>query len=153
MIYCDHKQCYYMIRSYKPSDHEQVKILLKDSWMYYEKIDNAKVLEEKIQKLPWSILVYEENNQIIWCCFITYDPSVQLIYHLCVKSEFRSKWIWKLLVWAVEKLIKEKWYECQRPFIFVEENNKEVLDFYEKLWYKLIRENVKYFMLEKDLKL
>jgi len=33
----------------------------------------------------------------------------------------------------VEKMIKEKLYKCQRPFVFVEDDNQEVLDFYKKL--------------------
>jgi len=60
--------------------------------MYYEEIDNAEMLEEKVKHFPWSVLVYEEDSKLIWCCFITHDPAVQLIYHLCVKDKYRNKW-------------------------------------------------------------
>ena len=140
-----------MIRVYRPTDHTQVKNLLKENWMYFEEIDNADVLKEKIEQLPWSILVYKEDDKLIWCCFVTHDPAVQLIYHLCVQAEYRNKWIWRMLVKEIEKLIRDMWYKCQRPAIFVEESNKEVLDFYKKLWYSLVK-NMGYLMLERDLK-
>ena len=134
------------ISHYKDSDFPQFKQLLKDIGIYYEPLDRRDILKNKIEHDPESILIAKAKGKLIGTVFILYDPWSSFIYHLGVHPEYRRKGLANQLMDEAERKLKAR--GINRPTLFVEEDNEQVVEFYQKRgWFVLY----KVFCMEKEL--
>src|SRR5579872_7566210 len=138
-----------MLRTYKSTDYQKLKALLLANGMYYELIDNEKALQEKISKFPDTIVIAQENDEIIGCCYFIIDPTHEYVMHLCVKEGFRSMGIGTKLLEEVEKRIK-RLNSKHEPILLVEEDNATAIAFYKKHGWEP-HEGRRYYMMKKKL--
>ena len=134
------------IRNYKEAEFPQFEQLLKDIGIYYEPLDRRDILKKKIEHDPEAILVAEENGRSIGTVFILYDSWCSFVYHLRVHPDYRRQGVSNKLMGEAERILKAR--GINRPTLFVEEDNKQVVEFYEKRgWFFLY----KVFCMEKEL--
>lgn len=138
-----------MIRDYKPSDYTQIKELLKQNDMFYAPIDDEERLNEKIEKYPGTIVVYEEDGRVVGCCYFIVDPTHEFVMHLCVDKAQRRKGIGKAIMEEVENRIRTM-SKRKNPALLIDTNNAAALDFYKELGWE-VHDERKYFILEKKL--
>jgi len=134
------------IRYYQDVDFPQYEQLLKDIGIYYEIIDKREILQKKIQYDPESILVAEDRGRLIGTVYILYDPWGSLIYHLGVHPDYRRKGLGNKLMDEAEGKLKAR--GINRAILFVEENNEQVVEFYQKRGWFILE---KAFYMEKEL--
>ena len=134
------------ISNYKEAEFPQFEQLLKDIGIYYEPLDRRDILKKKIEHDPEVILVAEENGRSIGTIFILYDPWCSFVYHLGVHPNYRRQGVGNKLMGEAERILKAR--GINRPTLFVEEDNRQVVEFYEKRgWFVLY----KVFCMEKEL--
>lgn len=118
------------IRYYSDSDYDQVKEVLQESNLYDEVWEDRKNLKRKIKRDPKSILIAEENNQIIGCVFIVEDGWNAFIWRLSVRKNNRKKGIGLILMKKAEELIKKR--GIKEASIFVNSKNNSLKKWYQK---------------------
>jgi len=100
-----------------------------------------KLLPIEKTKFKSFIFVAEENKQIvgfIWANFIQYAFSkFGYIEELFVKKQFRSKGIGRSLVKTIMKKFKD--LKVAAVFVTTEKENKEAIELYQKLGFKLCK--------------
>ena len=134
------------IRDYTDSDFPELERLLKETKIYYEPLDKRYIFKKKIEHDPESIIVAYESGKIVGTVFIIYDPWNSFVYHLAVDPEFSGKGLGNKLMDEAEKRLKTRGMD--RPTLFVEEENGQVIEFYKKRgWFVLY----KVFCMEKQL--
>jgi ribosomal protein S18 acetylase RimI-like enzyme len=122
-----------LIRFYTDTDYEWVIETLKEGNLYDEVREDRKNLQNKILRDSESILVVEENNQIIGCVFIVEDWRNAFIRRLCVKEKYRKNWIGAMLMDKAENIIKNRW--IKESSIFVRTENESLKEWYKKRSY------------------
>lgn len=134
------------LRHYNDADFPLFQKMLKDIGIYYEPLDTRDILRKKIEHDSESIIVAEDNGRLVGTVFILYDPWCSFVYHLGVHPDYRGKGLATQLMDEAEGKLKAR--GINRPTLFVEEDNQEVVDFYKKRgWFVLY----KVFCLEKEL--
>ncbi|MBI5412021.1 GNAT family N-acetyltransferase [Candidatus Peregrinibacteria bacterium] len=134
------------LRNYKDADFPQLEELLKNTKIYYAPLDKREIFKKKIKHDPESIIVAADDDQLVGTVFIIYDPRNSFIYHLCVHSNHRGQGYAKELMNEAEKRLKAR--GVNRPTLFVEEENRQVVDFYRKRGWNIL---YKVFCMEKQL--
>jgi N-acetylglutamate synthase-like GNAT family acetyltransferase len=64
-------------------------------------------IKEKIIHFPYSIIIAIDNNEIIGTVFLTMDTLISVLYHLCVKEEYRRRNVATLLCCKAEEECKK----------------------------------------------
>src|SRR3989338_1520353 len=122
------------LRNYTDSDFPQLEQLLKTCNIYNQTYDKRDIIKRKIGADPESVILLEENGKIIGCVFIIYDPWSSYIYRLCVIQEHQGKGLAAKLMDEAENRLKER--GTNPVTIFIEEDNKDKLNFYLKRGYR-----------------
>jgi len=117
------------IRNYQDDDSSKLEQLLKDTGLYYKSIDKKKILKNKIEENPESIIVAEYDNKLVGTVFAIYDLWNPMIFHLGVHPDHRNKGIGSKLMDEAEKRLKARGVE--EVTLFVEEENNKAMDFYK----------------------
>ena len=134
------------LRNYNDADFPLFQKMLKDIGIYHEPLDTRDILRKKIEHDSESIIVAEDKGRLVGTVFILYDPWCSFVYHLGVHPDYRGKRLATQLMDEAEGKLKAR--GIKRPTLFVEEDNQEVVEFYNKRgWFVLY----KVFCLEKQL--
>lgn len=134
------------LRNYQDADFAKLEELLKITNLFYEPLDKREILKRKIEHDPQSIIVLEDGKKLIGTVFMIYDPWNSFVYHLGVHPDYRMQGLGNKLMDEVEGRLKKRGVD--RPTLFVEEENQQVLEFYKKRgWFALYP----VFCLEKQL--
>ena len=91
-----------IIRSITPQDIKNVIELLEETGLFVKGADSFDAIMEKVRYDSRSIVVAEVDKKIVGSVFAVYDPWVSLVFHLCVKEDYRNKGIAGLLTNEVE---------------------------------------------------
>lgn len=137
------------IRNYKDEDYSQLKHLLEISGIYNKYIDKKEIFKRKIENYPESIIIAEEDNNIIGCIFLIDDSWNPFIMHLAVRPNYRNKGIGSILCQIAEQRLRAKGNIVAS--CLVGENNSKNLDFLAKKGMKVKRSIYKVVFLSKDL--
>jgi RimJ/RimL family protein N-acetyltransferase len=97
----------FTIKYAEQEDAEKITELIKDCGLYVEGASNASLISERIACLPYSVLIAMDGEEIIGTVFLVMDPWVSVLYHLCVKKEYRGKGVATLLCHKAEEKCKE----------------------------------------------
>ncbi len=96
------------LRSYKPTEFDEVMQLLKDTNLYFEACDQRDSVNAKSIEDPESIVVAVIDDKIVGCTFIVTEPWCNIIYHTAVHPEFQNDGIGNALLEYSENLIIER---------------------------------------------
>lgn len=121
-----------------PTDYESVINLWKDAGtgIRIQRSDAPAEILKKIARDPDLFLIACLDNEIIGTVIGGFDGRRGMIYHLAVKSEFRSQGVASLLMDEIEKRLVAK--GCIRCYLFVTPDNKNGIQFYENRgWEKM----------------
>ena len=122
------------IRNYIDADFPQLENILKKCGVYSEKYDTRESIRKKMEHDTESVIVAEENGQIIGCVFIIYDPWSSFIYRLGIDPDYRRRGIGNVLMQEAERRLTKR---GTNPItIFVHEDNIGALEFYRKRGWK-----------------
>lgn len=100
-----------VIRDSTLFDVNKIMELLKDCDLLLKGVDSIQSFDDKISNDPSSVVVAEYNDEIIGTIFITKDPWVSTIYHMCVSHKYRRTSV----AWDMVEKIKEN---CNTHNIF-----------------------------------
>lgn len=117
------------IRDYSPLDFDEVVSILKEADLYDEIWDS----KENILGLAKSgkILIAQENNKQIGVVYIiNFGTKVAIIFRLAVRREFRNKGIASALIEKIKETLKHERFK--EVGLYVDSENKGLLDFYSK---------------------
>jgi ribosomal protein S18 acetylase RimI-like enzyme len=121
------------IRPYKDTDYDEILIILQDGGHFDNTWDSRAHWKAKIEKDFESILVAEDNNEIIGCILIIKDSWTCFLFRLAVKQKYQEKGIGSLLITSAEELLRKNGNE--EVAIFVSEDNLKLHQYYEKRGY------------------
>jgi ribosomal-protein-alanine N-acetyltransferase len=131
------------IRNFTKKDKKIVSELYYELHPIEEKEKKRKGLLVPVEKskLKTILLVAEENSRVvgfIWGNLIIYGFfRYGTIEELFVKKEFRNKGIGRSLVKQIMKRFKN--FKVKVVFVTTEKENKEAIDLYKKLGFKLCK--------------
>lgn len=134
------------LKNYEDSDFREIESLLKETGLYRLPFDRNEKLKKQINHDPESIIVAKDGGAVVGCIFILYNPWTSFIYHLGVLSSYNGQGIATKLMNKAEKILEERGVE--RPTLFVEEDNEELLTFYKNKGWEV---EGKVFDLEKQI--
>ena len=129
-----------VIRNYDDEDFPQVEELLKKSGIYWSSYDRRDILKKKIENDPESIIVAEDDGNVIGIIFFVYDPWSSYILHLAVDAEHRKKGIGRVLV--EEAILGTKLKKADELYLEVRCSNNEAVRLYEKIGF-VIKQRLK----------
>ena len=118
------------IRPYKDSDYEQIISILKSWWHFDEVWDSRNHWKDKIEKDATSILVAEENDEVIGCQLIIKDSWTCFLFRLAVKEGHRNKGVGSLLMKTAEEQLRNEGVD--EVAFFVDAENTNLQEYYEK---------------------
>ena len=121
------------IRPYNDTDYEEVKNILKSGGHFDDVWDSRDHWKAKIEKEPASILVAEEEQNVIGCILIIRDHWTCFLFRLAVKDDYQNKGVGSFLIATAEKQLKNEGVD--EVTIFVDESNLNLQKYYEKRGY------------------
>lgn len=121
------------IRQYKTDDYKRLREILETSGLFDEVWDSENHLTEKISKDDQSILIAEENDEIIGCLLIMRDPWACFLYRLAVKESYRNRGVGSALLEAAENQLRDRGVE--EVGLYVDSNKEELQDYYARRGY------------------
>ena len=119
------------IRSYVPSDYDQLKQLLITCNLFDNSYDTRDKLRNKTPE--GSIIVAEDNGKIVGCIFFTWDGWDSSLYRLAVHPEYRKKGLGTKLLEEAENRLEKSGADAASLRVHVD--NKEALKFFRKRGY------------------
>lgn len=128
------------IRNYKSTDYSSIKLMLQEADLYDDVWDSEENLIGMINKDPQSILVAEENDEIIAVIYlISFGSKVSFIFRLVVKKEYRNKGTATELIQFTEAILLKR--GVSEIGLFADANNKELHNFYSKRLFQTTNKN------------
>lgn len=121
------------VRPYQPDDYTSVKRNLEEGGIFYDDMDSAERLEQKIKRNPGSVIVAERNGEVVGNVFLIEDGWAAFVFRLAVSKEHRKQGIGSGLMKAVEDEARKRGYS--ELHILVGEEEKDLQDYYEALGY------------------
>lgn len=115
-------------------DYEQVYKLWKATDIIIKSSDQKEEIHRMLKRNPYTCLVGFENNKIISVVLGGFDGRRGYVHHLAVKPEKQGQGFGKAMMDKLMKRFKE--LKVIKVHLFVEENNKEVKDFYRYIGFK-----------------
>lgn len=108
--------------------------------------DQPNEIKKKIKRDPDLFLVADLGEVIVGAVLGGYDGRRGIVYHLAVVPEYREHGVGKMLMQDLEKRLQLK--GCLKYYLLVTRQNKEALDFYEKIGCQVMD----MYLLGKELK-
>lgn len=121
------------IRFYNDADYEQVKIILQSGGNFDDVWDSRAHWKAKIKKNPTSILIAENEKEIVGCILIIKDDWTCFLFRLAIKENYQNKGVGSLLIAKAEESLKKDGVE--EVAIFVNEDDPKLQQYYEKRGY------------------
>jgi len=115
-------------------DYEQVYRLWKSTDIIIKSSDQKEEIQRMLKKNPDTCLVGIENSKIISVVLGGFDGRRGYVHHLAVKPEKQGQGLGKAMMDELMNRFEE--LKVIKVHLFVEENNKEVKDFYRNIGFK-----------------
>lgn len=137
-----------IIRKINKKDLNQCANILKKEYSKepYNEIfvDNNEFnyIESKYKCNKNTSFVIEEDNKILWFCFVSFSFWVDwpqwIIEEIVIDSNYQWKWIWKKIYLYIENYFKEQWVKSLMLWV---KNNAGACHFHEKNWFSKSNEH------------
>jgi len=121
------------IRPYNTEDYLAVKENLKEAEMFVPDVDTAENFHQKSLRDPESILIAEDNGEVVGNLFFMEDGWRVYLFSFAVKMKFRNQGVGKKILERAENILKNRGYTSLACFI---SDEKAFNAFYSKLGYK-----------------
>ena len=118
----------------KIEDYEKVYKLWKATDIIIKSSDQKEEIQRMLKRNPYTCLVGIENNELISVVLGGFDGRRGYVHHLAVKPEKQSQGCGKAMMEELMKRFED--LKVIKVHLFVEENNKEVKDFYRHIGFK-----------------
>ncbi len=115
-------------------DYEQVYRLWKSTDIIIKSSDQKEEIQRMLKKNPDTCLVGIENSKIISVVLGGFDGRRGYVHHLAVKPEKQGQGLGKAMMDELMNRFED--LKVIKVHLFVEENNKEVKDFYRNIGFK-----------------
>lgn len=122
------------IRLYTQEDYQQTKKILTEGSLFYDPMDSQERLTKKIKRDPESILVAEENSQIVGTVSFMEDGRMPFIFRLAIDTSHRKQGLGKALMERAKEILRLRGYN--EINILVDERDEELQDYYRKQGYE-----------------
>jgi len=122
------------IREMEIEDYEQVYRLWKSTDIIIKSSDQKEEIQRMLKKNPDTCLVGIENSKIISVVLGGFDGRRGYVHHLAVKPEKQGQGLGKAMMDELMNRFED--LKVIKVHLFVEENNKEVKDFYRNIGFK-----------------
>lgn len=117
------------VREMKIADYTEVYRLWSNVGIELKKSDERKEIQRMLDRNPKTCLVGEQEGQIIAAVIGGFDGRRGYIHHLAVLPSFQNQGYGSILLTKLLKKYKE--IGVIKVHLFVQRNNKEVIDFYK----------------------
>ncbi|HII71619.1 TPA: GNAT family N-acetyltransferase [Candidatus Woesearchaeota archaeon] len=124
------------IRTYKDGDFPELERLLKATRLFQPEMDKRDVLFDKILASPGSIVVGEEDGNIVACVYFVHDPWCSSIFHLAVHPAHQRRRLGTQMLHEAEKRLQER--GARSVGVYVEA--LDATEFYRKNGYDVFAE-------------
>jgi len=121
------------IRLYQDKDYNQVKEILQQGDHFDDVWDSQEHWDEKSRRDPESILIAENEDEIVGCLLIIRDKWTNFLFRLAVKENYRGNGIGSKLMAAAEDQLRKNGED--EVAIFVNEDKKDLQEYYKKRGY------------------
>jgi ribosomal protein S18 acetylase RimI-like enzyme len=121
------------IRSYRDEDYDEIKIILQQGGHFDDVWDSRLHWKAKIENDKNSILIAENENEILGCILILRDEWTCFIFRLAVKEIYRSQGIGSMLIKSAEEQLRKN--GAEEVAIFVNEEDTKLQQYYERRGY------------------
>ena len=124
-----------IIRDYQDNDYEQIVSNLKEATLFNPHLDTKEVLSGKMKHSPGSILVAEQEGEVVGSVFIIFDKWQSFVYRLAVKEAYRKQGVGSALMRALEDRLRD--FGALAVSGTVRENHPHLEKYYQELGYEL----------------
>lgn len=118
----------------KIEDYEQVYKLWQATDIIIKRSDQKEEIQRMLKRNPYTSLVGVEKGKIISVVLGGFDGRRGYVHHLAVKPEKQGQGLGKAMMDELMKRFED--LKVIKVHLFVEENNKEVKDFYKNIGFK-----------------
>lgn len=115
-------------------DYEQVYKLWQATDIIIKGSDQKEEIQRMLKRNPYMCLVGVEDSKIISVVLGGFDGRRGYVHHLAVKPEKQGQGLGKAMMDELMKRFED--LKVIKVHLFVEENNKEVKDFYRNIGFK-----------------
>lgn len=121
------------VRQYSDSDYDEIKTILQGGGNFDDVWDSRSHWKAKSEEDATSILVAEDNNEILGCILVIRDKWTCFLFRLAVKESHRRKGVGSMLISSAEEQLKKEGED--EVAIFVNEEDVSLHQYYEKRGY------------------
>ena len=123
------------VRPFRASDEEAVLELWTACHLIVAHNDPRKDIRRKLQVNPEWFLIGEWENQIVATCMVGYEGHRGWINYLAVSPGRRRRGIAARLITEAERLLRQA--DCPKINLQIRSTNLPVIEFYERLGFKI----------------
>ncbi|HBI03575.1 MAG TPA: GNAT family N-acetyltransferase [Paenibacillaceae bacterium] len=134
-----------LIRSFRLGDYIYIKKIWQETGLEQTETESLDALAKQLAWDSELVLIAEDDEKAVGVIVGTIDGSRGYFYRLAVDPQYQGKGFGRKLVEALEKRFIEK--GVSRIFIMVNQENTQVLPFYNAMGYEI----KKYFTLSKKI--
>jgi len=118
----------------KIGDYEEVYELWKSTDIIIKNSDQKEEIQRMLKRNSYTCLVGIEDSKIISVVLGGFDGRRGYVHHLAVNPEKQGQGLGKAMMDELMKRFED--LKVIKVHLFVEENNKEVKDFYRNIGFK-----------------
>lgn len=123
------------IRPYQPDDEDQVVELWTRCGLVVPQNDPRRDIQAKMSWQPEMFLVGAIGDQVMATVMVGYEGHRGWINYLAVSPDVRRSGIGRLMMEEAKRLLSE--LGCQKINLQVRTSNSAVIEFYERIGYKI----------------
>lgn len=123
------------IRPYQPDDEDQVVELWTRCGLVVPQNDPRRDIQAKMNWQPEMFLVGAIGDQVMATVMVGYEGHRGWINYLAVSPDVRRSGIGRLMMEEAKRLLSE--LGCQKINLQVRTSNSAVIEFYERIGYKI----------------
>lgn len=118
----------------KIKDYKKVYSLWEETDIILKKSDEKQEIDRMIKRNPYTCLVGLIENEIVSAVMGGFDGRRGYVHHLVVKPKLQGRGLGREMMDELMSRFKD--LKVIKVHLFVEENNKDVKDFYRDIGFK-----------------
>ncbi len=122
------------IREMKIKDYQKVYSLWEETDIILKKSDEKQEIDRMLKRNPYTCLVGLRDDEIVSVVMGGFDGRRGYVHHLAVKPELQRKGLGREMMDELMNRFED--LKVIKVHLFVEENNKDVKDFYRNIGFE-----------------
>lgn len=124
------------VRSFRLADYAAITLIWRETGLEQTETESMDALAKQLAWDSELVLIAELDQKVIGVIVGTIDGTRGYFYRLAVDPAYQGHGIGKELVKALEMRFKQK--GATRVFIMVNQDNKQVIPFYNSIGYEVL---------------